>query len=74
MDEATLFKALLDLNGELAALREEIRVGFASLPSKYVSQKAVDESRKEAKIAKRFALASVIASVGVLGTFLGIFL
>lgn len=74
MDETTLLRALLDINGELAQLREELRVGFAELPSQYVSQKSVNEARREARVAKRFAVTAAIVSTGVLGTYLGLFL
>lgn len=72
MDDATIHKELRNIHGEIAALREEVRVSFAALPSKYVSQASINEARRESRIAKRFAVASIIASVGALGTYVGI--
>lgn len=51
---------------------DDLQVNFASLPAVYVTQEQITDARKESAIAKRFAIAAVIASIGSLGTFVGL--
>lgn len=51
---------------------DDLQVHFASLPAVYVTQEQIADARKESALAKRFAIASSIASVGALGTFIGL--
>ncbi len=42
-------------------LREEVRVGFATLPSNFVTKAEVDSAKKEALYAKRWAITTAVA-------------
>jgi hypothetical protein len=49
-------------------------LAHAHLPAVYVTQSEMNESKRAAQQARRFAVASLIASVGALGTYIGILL
>jgi hypothetical protein len=51
---------------------DDIAIEHAKLDARYVTQDAFTIHLREAVLAKRFAVASVIASVGALGTFVGL--
>lgn len=57
-----------DLDGKLDAVVLE----HARLDARYVSQQQFADAQQELTRARRFAVASVIASVGAMGTFIGI--
>lgn len=47
-------------------------VSHAALPAVYVTQADMNKSRQDSAQARRFAIMALIASVGALGTFIGL--
>lgn len=72
--EVNVYSELKALQADIAALREEVRVGFATLPSQYVPQEQIAEAQREARMAKRFAFTALIAGLSALGTYLNVIL
>lgn len=53
------------LSEAVSDLREEVRVGFASLPIAFVTKAEVDAAKKEAQYAKRWAITTAVAVAAV---------
>jgi hypothetical protein len=49
-------------------------IAHAALPAVYVTQEAINDNRREANLAKRWAVTATIASVGAFGSFLTLLL
>ena len=71
MDTRLFQERVLDTLKDHGEQLTDIRV---TLAEKYVTKVEVAEQRKEAAIARRFAITSIIAVVGMgIGTFFGLF-
>jgi hypothetical protein len=57
---------------DLDSKMDAIAIEHARLDARYVSQAQFLEAQREMVLARRFAIASTIASVGALGTFIGL--
>jgi len=69
-------KELLSLLNEkmdiLDTKMDALTVEYARLPSIYVTQEQYRQQQQDQMTTRRFAASAVIASVGALGTFIGI--
>lgn len=54
------------LDDEIGQIDKKIEVGIASFPAQYISRNEYVEHRKEAVRARRYALTSLISSLGIL--------
>ena len=64
--EERVLVELGNLKTEMAKLRGEMNTAFANLPSDYVPRREVVAARNEAKVAKRYAIGTVIGVVAAL--------
>lgn len=51
---------------------DEVVLGFAKLPTVYVTQAVMTAAVNDSKIAKRFAITAALMSLGALGTYIGL--